>query len=501
MLKGSNSLARPRTRSFRHAIAALLLAGATLASATADASAAPKSAIVVDAKTGKVLFAQDPDGLRHPASLTKMMTLFILFETLDSGKLSMASRLNVSAFASRQSPTKLGLRAGSTISVRDAMLGIITKSANDAAVVVAENLGGSEAAFAQRMTATAREIGMTRTTFRNASGLPNNDQWTTARDMTTLGRALQDRFPNYYRNFATRSFVFNGRVVNGHNHLLDRVAGADGIKTGYTNASGFNLVSSVKRNNRALVATVMGGPSARARDTQMVGLLEKYIPVAYAGPRTAPILVAKGRPMPQSLEPAPAEVTETASLQPAPQPRLRPRVKETIVASVAPTTPDVTAFAPAESSPTAAEGPKMVFNVGPSARGVARPIVETASITGPVPTADDMSETAQADPQGDTEDGGSDRPSSKQTTAAIAEGWKIQIAAAPSQGGAQAMLDNAKSKGNKMLASATPSIEPVTKGDATFYRARFTGFATKDQARAACAYLTKKDVSCLAVRQ
>ncbi|HEV7283423.1 MAG TPA: D-alanyl-D-alanine carboxypeptidase family protein, partial [Kaistia sp.] len=266
---GLNPLGRHCVRSVRRALAGILVAGVALTAVTVEAAAAPNSSIVVDAKTGKVLYSKEPDALRRPASLTKMMTLYLLFGELESGRLTMSSRLRVSEFASRQRPTKLGLKPGSTIAVRDAMLGLITRSANDAAVVIAENLSGSEAAFAQRMTRTARSIGMSRTTFRNASGLPNDGQWSTARDMATLGRALQDRYPRYYKFFATKSFVYNGRVINGHNRLLGRVNGVDGIKTGYTNASGYNLVSSVKRDNRALVATVMGGNTGAARDKQM----------------------------------------------------------------------------------------------------------------------------------------------------------------------------------------------------------------------------------------
>ncbi|MCX5493480.1 D-alanyl-D-alanine carboxypeptidase [Kaistia dalseonensis] len=513
MLKAISPLGRHGARTIRSAFAALLVIGATIATTTVEANAAPQSAIVVDAKTGKVLYAKDPDGPRHPASLTKMMTLYLLFGALDSGKLSMSSQLKVSTFAARQSPTKLGLKPGSTVTVRDAMLGLITRSANDAAVVIAENLDGTEAAFARRMTSTARSLGMSRTTFRNASGLPNPNQWTTARDMTTLGRALQERYPSYYRYFSTRAFVYRGQTIGNHNKLLGRVEGVDGIKTGYTNASGFNLVTSLKRDNRYVVAAVMGGSSGGARDRQMVSLLDKYVPQAYAGGKKPGFMVAKAATAPApAIEEADADtapvVAEAAPAAPAPRVRPQPAVQQ--VAAVDDNSEDgedqvatasVAPIAMAEADPAPSNGPRMVFQAGPSGKPVATPKVVTASIAGPVPTADnDPTEEGGTIAQGDTED------NSPPVAAAVqpdqeSSGWKIQIAAAPSQDGARSMLDTAKSKGGKVLADATPVVETFTKGDATFYRARFAGFDSKDEARAACAYLTKRSVSCLAIRQ
>src|SRR5438874_3334253 len=212
--------------------------------------------IVVDANTGDVLHATNPDALRHPASLTKIMTLYLLFERLEAGKLKLDSSLEVSARAAAQSPTKLGLREGQTLKVEDAIKGVVTRSANDAAVVIAENLAGGEEEFARLMTRKAQALGMTRTVYRNASGLPNDAQVTTARDQSILGRAIQDRFPRYYHYFSTRAFTFRGHAIASHNRLLERVEGVDGIKTGYINASGFNIVTSVHRGNRYLVALI-----------------------------------------------------------------------------------------------------------------------------------------------------------------------------------------------------------------------------------------------------
>lgn len=238
------------------------------------------ASIIVDANSGAVLQSSNPDGLRHPASLTKVMTLYLLFERLEAGKISLNSRMNVSVHASRQSPTKLGLRPGQTIQVEDAIKGLVTRSANDAAVVIAEAIGGDEDDFARMMTRKARALGMTRTVYRNASGLPDDDQVTTARDQSILGRAIQDRFPRYYRYFATSSFVFRGRSIRNHNHLLGSVDGVDGIKTGYTRASGYNLATSVNRGGRRIVAVVMGEDSAKERNRHMEQLVARFLPSA-----------------------------------------------------------------------------------------------------------------------------------------------------------------------------------------------------------------------------
>src|SRR5882672_2588436 len=242
----------------------------------------PYAAIVVDANSGGVLHNTSADSLRHPASLTKIMTLYLLFEQLESGKLRLDSRLEVSEHASQQAPSKLGLAPGQTISVEDAIRALVTKSANDVAVVVAEAIGGDEDSFARLMTRKARALGMSRTVYNNASGLPDEDQLTTARDQVTLGRAIQDRFPRYYRYFATPSYSYRGHAMRNHNKLLGRVQGIDGIKTGYTRASGFNLVSSVRRGERHVVAAVLGGASGAARDARMRGLVEQHIASASA---------------------------------------------------------------------------------------------------------------------------------------------------------------------------------------------------------------------------
>jgi D-alanyl-D-alanine carboxypeptidase len=235
------------------------------------------SSIIVDGNSGATLSANNPDASRHPASLTKIMTLYLLFERLDAGKLKLDTDMEVSEHASEQAPTKLGLRPGQTIKVEDAIKGLVTRSANDAAVVIAEAISGDEDDFAKLMTRKARALGMTKTVYRNASGLPNDEQVTTARDQSTLGRAIQDRFPRYYRYFATPSFTYRGHAIRNHNRLLGNVEGVDGIKTGYTRASGFNLVTSMRRGNRHLVGVVLGGRSGGSRDAIMRNLLAENL--------------------------------------------------------------------------------------------------------------------------------------------------------------------------------------------------------------------------------
>jgi D-alanyl-D-alanine carboxypeptidase len=246
--------------------------------------------IVIDDNSGAVLHESNPDEPRHPASLTKVMTLYLLFEQLDSGALKLDTPLPISARAAQQHPTKLGLKPNETITVEDAIGGIVTRSANDAAVVVSEAIGGSEEDFAKLMTEKAHELGMSNTTYVNASGLPADEQITTARDQAILGHAIRERFPGYFHYFSTLSFHYRGADIRNHNMLLGRVEGVDGIKTGYTEASGYNLLSSVHRSDKYLVAVVLGETSNGARDEHMRALIEDYIRQA-SGQRTVPVVV------------------------------------------------------------------------------------------------------------------------------------------------------------------------------------------------------------------
>lgn len=241
------------------------------------------AAVVVDVNTGKVLYERNARDIRYPASLTKMMTLYMMFEAIDQGRMGMETQIPVSAYAAGRPPTKIGFRAGQSIDTRSAILALCVRSANDVASAVAEHLGGSEERFAAMMTARARQLGMRQTTFRNASGLPDEGQRTSAHDMAILSMALRKRFPHHYHYFRNRDFTYNGKLIRGHNDLLGRVAGVDGLKTGYIRASGFNLATSVSRHGRRIVAVVMGGESARSRNAHMEELIETYLPRASGG--------------------------------------------------------------------------------------------------------------------------------------------------------------------------------------------------------------------------
>jgi D-alanyl-D-alanine carboxypeptidase len=271
--------------------------------------------IVIEADTGRVLSEMNADAITYPASLTKMMTLYLTFEALNAGRIRLDQYLSVSSDASSKSPTKLHLVAGDSVPVQDLILGIVTKSANDAAAVLAEGLAGSEAAFADRMTAKARQLGMTSTTYRNASGLPDPEQRTTARDVVQLALALYHDFPREYRYFATRQFFFRGRVIATHNHLLDWYEGADGIKTGYIGASGFNLAASAVRDGHRLIGVVMGGASAGSRDREMAALLDQGFTDVGVG---ATAVARREEPAPSPMQ----VVTETDQSEP-----VRPREK------------------------------------------------------------------------------------------------------------------------------------------------------------------------------
>jgi D-alanyl-D-alanine carboxypeptidase len=275
--------------------------------------------IVIDAETGRVLSEMNADAITYPASLTKMMTLYLTFEALNAGRLRLDQYLPVSTDAASKSPTKLHLVPGDSVQVHDLILGIVTKSANDAAAVLAEGLAGSEPAFADRMTAKARQLGMTNTIYRNASGLPDPEQRTTARDVAQLALALYHDFPREYRYFATRQFFFRGRVILTHNHLLDWYDGADGIKTGYIGASGFNLAASAVRDGHRLIGVVMGGASAGSRDREMAALLDEGFSEVGAG---GTVVAGREAPSPSVAPPVAPMVAETDQPEP-----VRPREK------------------------------------------------------------------------------------------------------------------------------------------------------------------------------
>jgi D-alanyl-D-alanine carboxypeptidase len=256
-------------------VAVALLFEVGITPAQAQIGSARYSSIVVDATSGDVLEEVNADQLRHPASLTKMMTLYLTFEALRDRRIALDQAVPVSGYAASMEPTKLGLIPGTRLTVEQAILGLITKSANDAAAAVGELLGGSEDRFAQMMTLRARALGMTHSTFMNASGLPNPEQWTTARDLAILSRRLINDFPGYYRYFSTPSFAWHRQVIFNHDNMLRTYPGADGLKTGYTEASGHNLVTSAVRGGVRLVGVVLGAASNPERDIHMASLLNQ----------------------------------------------------------------------------------------------------------------------------------------------------------------------------------------------------------------------------------
>ncbi len=253
------------------ALVLLFLCGVLVAE-NADAST---SSIMVNADNGKVMYESNADSLRYPASLTKLMTLYITFNALENGHLKLSDKLKVSNVAAGRSPSKLGVRAGETITVDTAIKAVIVKSANDCATVLAEHFSKSEAEFAVLMTKTAKKLGMNHTVFKNASGLPNSQQKTTARDMSKLAMAVYHHFPQYYKWFSMKSFKYKGQTITGHNHLLDTFSGADGMKTGYTAASGYNIITSAKRNGKRVIAVTMGHKYLNERDKKAAVMMDK----------------------------------------------------------------------------------------------------------------------------------------------------------------------------------------------------------------------------------
>lgn len=295
-------------------LAAFPLSSADAKSKTRRAAVNKYAALVVHADSGEVLFARYADAKRYPASLTKMMTLYVLFEELEAGRIRLDQELDVSAQAAGQPPSKLGLTAGSTIDVETAIKALVVKSANDAAVVIAEAVSGTEWRFAQRMTEKANSLGMARSTFRNASGLPNSRQITTARDLATLGRRLAQDFPQYYPYFATNEFVWNARTYRTHNAVAENYPGAEGLKTGYTRMSGFNLATAARRDGNRLIGVVMGGRSVRTRDTHMKELLD----AAFGRIAKNPSLIASIYPSTPSPRLKPTLLAQLQALEAAP---------------------------------------------------------------------------------------------------------------------------------------------------------------------------------------
>jgi D-alanyl-D-alanine carboxypeptidase len=503
------------------------------------------ASIVVDANSGAVMQATNADSPRHPASLTKIMTLYLLFERLEQGKVKLTTDLPVSAHAAVQAPSKLGLKPGESIRVETAIRAIVTKSANDVAVIVAEALGGDEASFARMMTAKAQALGMSQTVYRNASGLPDDQQITTARDQATLGRAIQDRFPNYYQYFATRSFEYRGKSMRNHNHLLGAVDGLDGIKTGYIHDSGFNIVTSVRRANHHVVAVVFGGRTADARDARVRSLIDNNINIA-AVKRTAPPVIegretavarrdSKDGKEDDRTGSAPVRV---ASAAPAPAPSatdapapgstdpIKPVAVRTVAvhpgtvysASLTPLPSDnrqlmpapavtnaanITTIATVRSEPQPA-GP-VVAAAPPPASSPAAPPASTAvaAAPAPVPVPPPAAKViAPAVPTAKVASAGNSVPVPTASAAPVVKprgAWLIQVGALPDESDAKQRLEAAQNKAKNLLGKADPFTERTEKGDKVLFRARFAGLE-KDQAEAACKHLKRSAIPCMLLK-
>ncbi|MGD9535924.1 MAG: D-alanyl-D-alanine carboxypeptidase [Alphaproteobacteria bacterium] len=424
-------------------IAALLVFGVGI-----DRAVAGYAAIVVDQDTGEVLHESHADDLNYPASLTKMMTLYMAFTAIKNGRLRLDTPLKVSKNAATQPPSNLKLKAGSTIKTKDAILALVTKSANDVAVVMAEALGGSEERFAEAMTKRARQLGMKDTAFRNASGLPEAEQLTSARDMARLAIALRRDFPSYYKYFSTTSFTYKGQTYSNHNKLLASYKGADGIKTGYTHSSGFNLVATAERGGRRLVAVVLGGDTGRQRDTQVKKLLNSGFGL---GPKPRDLKVAK-RPL---LKPTPAQIASSRNralaakaLELTPPPSRQEVLAGKLDLSPEPSLDDVLASS-LELAP-------------PPSRGGAT--VATAAREGNKPP------------------------------------YGIQVGAYDTKAAAEKALKRAEKKVGAIVKGTDTEIDPIkAKKGKTLYRAKFSGLSKKEAADA-CKKLSKTKLPCMVIK-
>jgi len=491
--------------------------------ARAEDYSPPSASIVVDGNTGAVLQASNPDAPRHPASLTKIMTLYLLFERLDAGKIKLDTPLKVSDHAADQDPTKLDLKPGQTIPVEDAIKGVVTRSANDAAVVIAESIGGSESEFAKLMTQKAHALGMSRTAYVNASGLPDDDQITTARDQALLGRAIQDRFPRYYKYFSLPAFVYHGVAIRNHDHLLGSVEGVDGIKTGFTRASGFNLVTSVHRDGRYVVAVVLGGRSGFQRDAHMRDLISAHIKEASLQ-RTAPAIAEQAAPRD---EPQPAAVTKGSTVSradPAPtatvtaraaagaNDQIQPLLVKTVSYRIAPVQPAPLSPMPALVAAPAPqpEAPRIVVASADIVPPVTIPALKSDPIKPEAPKPDvaktevpktEVTKTEVATIAPASPEPAKAEPAKAEPPAQVRArgGWLIQIGAYPGEDEAKQHLSAARSKVRDKLSAADPFTERVLKGDKALYRARFAGF-DKATADATCKQLKRNDFDCITVK-
>ena len=508
------------------------------------------SALVMDSLTGEILMARNADSIRHPASLTKMMTLYMLFEAVDQGRVRMSDRIQISSHAAGMPPSKLGLPAGSSIRVDDAVKALVTESANDISAAIGEKISGSEKRFASAMTSRAHKLGMSRTTFRNASGLPDPQQVTTARDMARLAQALLSDFPQHYHYFGIRNFEYRGRNHGNHNRLLGQYPGLDGIKTGYINASGFNLVASAKQNNRRLIGVVFGGRSWRSRNDHMVKLLDQGFleigrrknmvqeaslspaanaPIPLPPPMmddirgVAPMALSEdnatdeAEDMPDTVAAASAAASaavisdapiasapipvspplQKVTFEPLPENDLNPAAPKNIMAD-APRVPQIPASAPVQKEAAQAAVSAAGIPIPPQRPQLIGDALPAPAIAAPIRTAH-----VQMKPVGK---GAStpvvsssvmqltikrdQLPAGLKTISPVPGGgtWAVQVGAFHSRAMTDQALRTAQSRLPTSLQHAQAVIVPQNSGGAVLFRGRLQGFDEK-QANAACAAL------------
>ena len=442
----------PRHNRTRLLLGFFLFFGFFLSAICSPANARTYTAIVIDADTGSVLYESRPDARNRPASLTKMMTLYMVFEAMRDGKLQPDQMLTVSQRAAGQTPSKLFLKAGRKISVEQAILSVVTKSANDSATILAEALAKTEFAFAQKMTIKARELGMYHTRFRNATGLPNRRQYTTARDMAILARALRADFPEYFHYFATEQFQWGRRQFRNHNNLLGSYSGVNGIKTGYTRASGFNLTASAERDGKRVIAVVMGGRTAKSRDAQMRKLLDR----AFAMPHAVDTRYAmKSLQLPTPPQkPAPgfkAALRQLAGLPALPQANTGKAKPETATLTIQP-----------RSKP-----------------GTSRSIMAVAAVAAlPVPDKKPAANALNQLPRH--------------------QRWGVQVGTFKAADAAERRIRQATLVAPTYLKPAIGWVEPLEQPNRTLYRAKLAGMS-KRIAHNTCRILVKKNIRCIAV--
>jgi D-alanyl-D-alanine carboxypeptidase len=527
-----NVFASSRAGAFALRVAALAAVGVLVPAWTAaEAQGRRHAALVLDANTGRVLSETSADEPRYPASLTKMMTLYVMFELIEQKKLSYDTRIVFSPAATRVQPSKLGLAAGDSLTVLEAAKALIAKSANDVAVAVAEHIAGSDQKFAAVMTQTARRIGMKATTFKNPHGLPNDEQVTTARDMVTLGLRLQDDFPKHYALFATRDFSHNGSTYRNHNTLLLTYEGTDGIKTGYIGSSGFNLVANVKRGDKHVLGVVFGGATAGARNQTMKTLLTLALVKASPVKTRQAIPVARGRPVPTPAvvarpeAPMPSGGVAKADLPAAPPVASRVQAPASIVVEPKPADDAASATGPTPAVQIARVRPLLVAPRAPAQAALPpgpiqatsqerlTPVAQAPGILPPPPAsglsaAPQRTGPAVAQAQGAVRPTqmaamapppGASRLNGPAMPAAAANAVHLQVGAYASKAEAEKQLSSVRQQGGTAVAALAGEAMAAVSNGKPVYRARFTG-VDPAQAGTICNDLRRRQIDCMVAR-